>query len=105
MGCQTLGTAKANQVFTPTPKKLAPLILVLEDSDGVVVTTTDDPFSRTIKGNASHRRRMSVQRQELNWLSGDIVRYSLSAGEIVARANIGQKNSLSGVVQFPGVGD
>lgn len=37
-----------------------------------------------------------------NFFSGDIVSYSLAKGEIVARANIGQKNSLSGVVQFQG---
>jgi hypothetical protein len=39
-----------------------------------------------------------------NFFTGDIVSYNLAKSEIVARANIGQKNSLSGVVQFPGKG-
>jgi len=38
-----------------------------------------------------------------NFFSGEIVKYDLVKSEIVARANIGQKNSLSGVVQFPGL--
>ena len=38
-----------------------------------------------------------------NFFSGDIIKYNLASGEVVARANIGQKNSLSGVVQFPGL--
>ena len=38
-----------------------------------------------------------------NFFSGDVIKYSLASGEVVARANIGQKNSLSGVVQFPGL--
>jgi hypothetical protein len=38
-----------------------------------------------------------------NFFSGDVVKYSMTSGEIIARNNIGQKNSLSGVVQFPGL--
>ncbi len=37
-----------------------------------------------------------------NFFSGDVIKYSVISKEIVARNNIGQKNSLSGVVQFPG---
>jgi len=38
-----------------------------------------------------------------NFFSGDVIKYSVISKEIVARNNIGQKNSLSGVVQFPGL--
>ncbi len=37
-----------------------------------------------------------------NFFSGDVVKYSTVKREIVARNSIGQKNSLSGVAQFPG---
>ncbi|MDP6437881.1 MAG: hypothetical protein QF790_11405 [Gammaproteobacteria bacterium] len=37
-----------------------------------------------------------------NFFSGEVVKYRLSDSEIVARNNIGEKNSLSGIVQFPG---
>ena len=37
-----------------------------------------------------------------NFFSGEIVKYSVVSGEIVARNNIGQQKSLSGVVQYPG---
>ncbi len=37
-----------------------------------------------------------------NFFTGEIVRYRLSDGEIIARNNIGEKNSLSGIAQFPG---
>jgi outer membrane protein assembly factor BamB len=37
-----------------------------------------------------------------NFFSGEVVKVRLSDGEIVARANIGQKESLSGVAQFGG---
>ena len=38
-----------------------------------------------------------------NFFSGEVVKYSMTKGEIVARNNIGEKNSLSGVAQFPGL--
>ncbi|MBM4221632.1 MAG: hypothetical protein FJ170_06780, partial [Gammaproteobacteria bacterium] len=37
-----------------------------------------------------------------NFFTGDIVKVRLSDGEVVAKNNIGQKESLSGVAQFPG---
>ena len=37
-----------------------------------------------------------------NFFSGDIVKVRLSDGTIVARNNVGQKESLSGIAQFPG---
>ncbi len=37
-----------------------------------------------------------------NFFSGDIVKVRLSDGAIVARNNVGQKESLSGIAQFPG---
>ncbi len=37
-----------------------------------------------------------------NFFSGEIVKVRLSDGAIVARNNIGQKESLSGIAQFPG---
>lgn len=37
-----------------------------------------------------------------NFFSGEVVKYRLADGEIVARNNIGEKNSLSGIAQFPG---
>lgn len=37
-----------------------------------------------------------------NFFSGDVIKYSTVSRDIVARNNIGQKNSLSGVAQFPG---
>ncbi|MEC9375310.1 MAG: hypothetical protein VYA80_02935 [Pseudomonadota bacterium] len=38
-----------------------------------------------------------------NFFTGEIVKYRFADGEITARNNIGQKNSLSGVAQFPGI--
>jgi hypothetical protein len=40
-----------------------------------------------------------------NFFSGDIIKYHLASSEVVKRNNIGQKNSLSGVVQFPGLAE
>jgi hypothetical protein len=37
-----------------------------------------------------------------NFFTGDIVKVRLSDGTIVARNNVGQKESLSGIAQFPG---
>lgn len=37
-----------------------------------------------------------------NFFTGDIVKVRLRDGEVVAKNNIGQKESLSGVAQFPG---
>ena len=37
-----------------------------------------------------------------NFFSGDVVKYNLAERKIVARNSIGEKNSLSGVAQFPG---
>ena len=37
-----------------------------------------------------------------NFFSGEVVKYSLGGGEVVARNNIGEQKSLSGVVQYPG---
>jgi outer membrane protein assembly factor BamB len=37
-----------------------------------------------------------------NFFTGDIVKVRLSDGAIVARNNVGQKESLSGIAQFPG---
>lgn len=37
-----------------------------------------------------------------NFFSGDVVKYNLDERKIVARSSIGEKNSLSGVAQFPG---
>ena len=37
-----------------------------------------------------------------NFFTGEVIKYSISKREIVASNNIGQKNSLSGVAQFPG---
>ena len=37
-----------------------------------------------------------------NFFSGDIVKVRLADGAIVARNNVGQKESLSGIAQFPG---
>ena len=37
-----------------------------------------------------------------NFFSGDIVKVRLSDGTIVARNNVGQKESLSGIAEFPG---
>ena len=37
-----------------------------------------------------------------NFFTGDIVKVRLSDGRIVARNNVGQKESLSGIAQFPG---
>ncbi|MEZ5563281.1 MAG: GLUG motif-containing protein [Gammaproteobacteria bacterium] len=37
-----------------------------------------------------------------NFFTGDIVKVRLADGEVVARNNIGQKESLSGIAQFPG---
>ncbi len=37
-----------------------------------------------------------------NFMDGDIVKLRLSDGEIVKRNNIGQRESLSGIAQFPG---
>ena len=37
-----------------------------------------------------------------NFFNGDVIKYRLSDGEVVARNNIEQKFSLSGVVQYPG---
>ncbi len=37
-----------------------------------------------------------------NFFSGEIVKVRLSDGAIVARNNVGQKESLSGIAQFPG---
>ena len=39
-----------------------------------------------------------------NFFSGEVIKYRLSDRTVVARNNIGQKNSLSGVVQFAGLG-
>jgi hypothetical protein len=36
-----------------------------------------------------------------NFFTGDVVRVSLADGTVTQRANIGQKNSLSGIAQFP----
>jgi len=38
-----------------------------------------------------------------NFFDGEIIKYRLSDGEIVTRNNIGQKFSLSGVAQYPGI--
>jgi len=40
-----------------------------------------------------------------NFFSGDIIKYHLASSEVVKRNNIGQKNSLSGVAQFPGLAE
>jgi hypothetical protein len=37
-----------------------------------------------------------------NFMDGDVAKVSIMDGSIVARANIGEKRSLSGVAQFPG---
>lgn len=37
-----------------------------------------------------------------NFFTGDVVKVNLADGTIVKRANIGQKESLSGIAQFPG---
>ena len=37
-----------------------------------------------------------------NFFTGDIVKVRLSDGKIVARNNVGQKESLSGIAEFPG---
>jgi hypothetical protein len=37
-----------------------------------------------------------------NFMDGDVAKVSVKDGAIVARANIGEKRSLSGVAQFPG---
>ena len=37
-----------------------------------------------------------------NFFSGDVIKYSVTSKQVVAKKNIGQKNSLSGVAQFPG---
>lgn len=40
-----------------------------------------------------------------NFFSGDIIKYHLASSEVVKRNNIGQKNSLSGIAQFPGLAE
>ena len=37
-----------------------------------------------------------------NFFNGDIIKYRLSDGEVVERSNIGEKFSLSGIIQYPG---
>jgi len=37
-----------------------------------------------------------------NFFTGDIVKVRLSDAAIVARNNVGQKESLSGIAQYPG---
>lgn len=37
-----------------------------------------------------------------NFMDGDVAKVSVKDGSIVARANIGEKRSLSGIAQFPG---
>jgi hypothetical protein len=49
--------------------------------------------------NASHDGRYAIVG---NFFSGDIVKVRLADGTVVARANVGQKESLSGIAQFPG---
>jgi outer membrane protein assembly factor BamB len=37
-----------------------------------------------------------------NFMDGDVAKVSVADGSVVARANIGEKRSLSGIAQFPG---
>jgi hypothetical protein len=37
-----------------------------------------------------------------NFFTGELIRMRLADGEIVARTDVGQKKSLSGIAEFPG---
>lgn len=40
-----------------------------------------------------------------NFWTGDLLKIRIEGGDIVARTNVGQKESLSGIAQFAGIGD
>jgi hypothetical protein len=101
------------------PDDGVPMVLVMTAfSDGRLIISTNLGFivldpdtgevldNRALGGMGWAALTPAVDNEHVivgNFFSGDVIKYNLASGEVVARANIGQKNSLSGVVQFPGL--
>jgi len=93
------------------------VLVMVQSSDGSLLISTNTGFivlnpdtgdileNRALGGMGWAALAPSIDGDHVivgNFFSGEVIKYRLSDGRVVARNSIGQRNSLSGVVQFPG---